>query len=81
MKQIFKTKGTCSSQIELEVADGKIVEVSFEGGCNGNLKGLSSLVIGLTPQEVCSKLEGINCGKRTTSCLDQLCKALKAMGY
>lgn len=81
MKQIYKTKGTCSSQIELDIAGGKIVEVSFEGGCNGNLQGLSSLVVGLTPQEVCSRLEGIQCGKRSTSCPDQLCKALRSMGY
>ena len=81
MKHIYKTKGTCSSVIELEVVDGKIAEVIFTGGCNGNLQGLSSLVKGMPINDVCSRLEGIKCGKRSTSCPDQLCQALHEMGF
>lgn len=81
MKHSYKTVGTCSKTIDLNVENGKVVEVSFEGGCNGNLQGLSSLVKGLTPEEICSRLEGIKCGKRDTSCPDQLCKALHELGY
>lgn len=81
MKHTYKTVGTCSKAIDLSVENGKIVEVSFEGGCNGNLQGISSLVRGLSPEEICSRLEGIKCGKRFTSCPDQLCKALHEMGY
>lgn len=79
MKYSYKTKGTCSSQIDLEVEDGKLVDVNFTGGCNGNLKGISSLVKGMPLEEVCKRLEGITCGKRTTSCPDQLCKAINEM--
>lgn len=81
IKHSYKTAGTCSKAIDLSVKDGKVVEVSFEGGCNGNLQGLSSLVKGLSPEEICSRLEGIKCGKRNTSCPDQLCKALHELGY
>ncbi|EGJ71664.1 hypothetical protein Bcop_1469 [Bacteroides coprosuis DSM 18011] len=81
MKHIYKTKGTCSSQIELDVVDGKVEDVAFTGGCNGNLQGLSSLIKGLPVAEVCSRLEGIKCGRRETSCPDQLCKAIHEMGF
>ncbi|MDU7592330.1 TIGR03905 family TSCPD domain-containing protein [Bacteroides sp.] len=68
MTYTYKTQGTCSSNIELDVEDGIVKEVAFWGGCNGNLQGLSRLV-------------GIRCGRRSTSCPDQLCKALHEMGY
>ncbi|MBP3670278.1 MAG: TIGR03905 family TSCPD domain-containing protein [Bacteroides sp.] len=76
MKLTYKTQGTCSSHIELEVEDGIIKEVFFWGGCNGNLQGISRLVKGMKVEDVISRLEGIRCGNRWTSCPDQLCKAL-----
>lgn len=77
----YKTQGTCSSNIELEVEDGIVRDVSFWGGCNGNLQGISRLIKGMPVKEVISRLEGIRCGMRPTSCPDQLCKALHEMGY
>ena len=78
MTYTYKTKGTCSSNIELEVEDGIVKDIAFWGGCNGNLQGL---VAGMPVNEVISRLEGIRCGGRPTSCPDQLCKALHEMGY
>ena len=76
MTYTYKTKGTCSTHIELEVEEGVIKEVAFWNGCNGNLQGISRLVKGMTVPEVISRLKGIRCGSRPTSCPDQLCKAL-----
>ncbi len=78
MKVEFKTKGTCSSLIEIQTEQGIIEEVRFQGGCNGNLKGICSLVKGMPVEEVIQRLEGIRCGARPTSCPDQLAQALKA---
>ena len=78
MKVEFKTKGTCSSLIEVQTAQGIIEEVRFQGGCNGNLKGICSLVQGMPVEEVIQRLEGLSCGARPTSCPDQLAQALKA---
>lgn len=76
---VYKTKGTCSSEIELELdADHIIRSVGFTGGCNGNLKGISRLVAGRRAEEVIGALEGTTCGFRKTSCPDQLARALKA---
>lgn len=77
MKVTFKTKGTCSSSIEITTEQGLIEEVCFQGGCNGNLKGICSLVKGMSVAEVIERLEGIRCGVRPTSCPDQLAQALK----
>lgn len=77
MKYTYKTVGTCSRSIEMEIVDDKVLDVSFAGGCNGNLKGISSLVTGLSVDEVILKLEGITCGFKGTSCPDQLATALK----
>ncbi|MGN0066487.1 MAG: TIGR03905 family TSCPD domain-containing protein [Bacteroides sp.] len=77
----YRTQGTCSSNIELEVVDGIIRQVTFWGGCNGNLQGISRLVTGMPAAEVVKRLEGIRCGSRLTSCPDQLCQALHQMGY
>lgn len=77
----YRTQGTCSSNIELEVVDGIIRHVTFWGGCNGNLQGISRLVAGMPAAEVVKRLEGIRCGSRLTSCPDQLCQALHQMGY
>ncbi len=76
-KLTYKTQGTCSSHIELEVEDGIVRELFFWGGCNGNLLGIRALVKGMKVEDVIRKLEGIRCGNRPTSCPDQLCKALR----
>ena len=73
----YKTKGTCSQMIYFDIEDGKIHNVSYLGGCNGNLQGVSKLVEGMDIDEVISRLEGIHCGSKPTSCPDQLATALK----
>ena len=73
----FKTKGTCSSRILFDIEDGKVKNLQFIGGCNGNLKGISALVEGMPVAEVIAKIEGIRCGMKSTSCPDQLAQALK----
>ena len=75
----YKTQGTCSSYIDIELKDGVIDSVSFTGGCDGNLKGISALVKGMTPEEAISRLKGIRCGFKQTSCPDQLAQALESM--
>lgn len=77
MQYEYKTSGTCSQRIFFEIEDGKLKNVSYLGGCNGNLKGVSSLVEGMNVEEVISRLEGITCGGKPTSCPDQLARALK----
>ncbi len=77
MQYEFKTKGTCSQKIFFEIEDGKLTNVQFLGGCNGNLKGICSLVEGMDVNEVISRIDGICCGMKSTSCPDQLAKALK----
>lgn len=73
----FKTKGTCSQMIFFNIEDGKVCNVSFLGGCNGNLQGISKLVEGMPIDEVIARLENIHCGSKSTSCPDQLANALK----
>lgn len=75
----YKTQGTCSQEIDIELKDGVIDSVSFLGGCNGNLQGISALVKGMTPEDAISRLKGIRCGMKSTSCPDQLARALEAM--
>ncbi len=78
MSYLYKTKGTCSTMIEVEL-DGHIVkDVKFTGGCNGNLKAIPKLVQGLTVEQGEEKLSGISCSGRPTSCGDQLAKACRA---
>jgi len=77
MQYHYKTKGTCSREIYFEIEDGKLKNVEYIGGCNGNLKGIASLVEGMDVDEVIARLEGITCGGKPTSCPDQLAKALK----
>lgn len=79
MKVCYKTQGTCSSLIEVEVENGIVTDIHFTGGCNGNLQGISSLVKGMAVDEIIARLEGIRCGSRPTSCPDQLCKALRSV--
>lgn len=75
---VYKTSGTCSSSVSFEIEDHKVHKVAFTGGCNGNLQGIAKLVEGMDVDEVISHLEGIRCGFKSTSCPDQLTKALKA---
>ena len=72
----FMTQGTCAKMINVAIKDGKIMEVEFIGGCNGNLKGIASLVAGQSIDEVVEKLQGITCGPKPTSCPDQLAQCL-----
>ena len=74
----YRTQGTCSQRILFEVEDGKVRNVQFLGGCNGNLKGIGSLVEGMDVDTVIARLEGTTCGMKATSCPDQLARALKA---
>lgn len=78
MQHIYNTQGTCSRQIVIDVTDnGTIEQVTFIGGCNGNTQGISSLVKGMKIDDVITKLKGIKCGFRPTSCPDQLATALE----
>lgn len=78
MKKIsYKTRGTCSSQINIEVEGDTVKKVQFVGGCHGNTQGVSKLVEGMKVEDVINKLEGIDCKGKGTSCPDQLAKALK----
>ena len=73
----YKTKGTCSSRILFDIEDGKVRNVQFIGGCNGNLKGIGALVEGMDVDEVISRTQGTTCGMKPTSCPDQLAQALE----
>ena len=72
----YKTYGVCSRQINFEVVDCKVTNVSFVGGCNGNLQGIGALVEGMPIDEAITRLQGISCNGRPTSCPDQLAQAL-----
>lgn len=74
---VYKTHGTCSTQISFDVIDNKVRNVKFTGGCNGNTQGVAALVEGMDINEAISRMEGIRCGFRPTSCPDQLATALK----
>ncbi len=78
MSYSYKTQGTCSREIIFDIEDGKIRNLRFIGGCNGNLQGIGALVEGMDVDAVIARVEGISCGGRPTSCPDQLAKALKA---
>lgn len=73
----YKPQGVCSQKIDFEIVDNKVTNVQFLGGCNGNTQGISKLIEGMDVQDAISRLEGIKCGFRSTSCPDQLAKALK----
>ncbi len=77
MKYTYRTRGTCSSQIDLEIENGIVHNVRFTGGCNGNLKAIGRLVEGMEAERVIALLEGNTCGPRSTSCADQLTRALR----
>ncbi|HIU30854.1 MAG TPA: TIGR03905 family TSCPD domain-containing protein [Candidatus Caccousia avistercoris] len=77
MQYVYTTKGTCSRQIIVELEDGVVQSVQFVGGCNGNTKGISSLVAGMKAEDVIRRCQGITCGLKPTSCPDQLARALQ----
>lgn len=77
MQYTYKTSGTCSQKITLEIKGNIVSNVKFEGGCNGNLKGICSLVDGMTIEEIQRRLGGIQCGFKGTSCPDQLSIAVR----
>ena len=74
----YKTQDTCSQLISLDIDGGRVYNVSFTGGCNGNLKAIPILVEGMTVEQIEEKLSGVLCGRRPTSCADQLSKAVRA---
>lgn len=74
---IYKTTGVCARTINIEMDGTKVKSVSFNGGCNGNGQGIGALVKGMEAREVISRCKGIKCGMKTTSCPDQLAKALE----
>lgn len=78
MKFEYKTSGTCSRKITLDIENDILRSVEFEGGCNGNLKGISSLCSGMKINDIIEKTKGIKCGFKQTSCPDQLANALMA---
>ena len=73
----YRTKGVCARSISFDIIDGKIIDVNFEGGCAGNTKGVARLVEGMDATEAIQRLEGIPCGFKSTSCPDQLAKAIR----
>ena len=73
----YKTRGTCSRMIIVDVEDGIVTDCSFVGGCSGNTQGVARLLEGMTVDEAISRLEGIRCGFKGTSCPDQLAMAVK----
>lgn len=76
MSYSYKTKGTCSSEINFDIKDGKLHNVKFTGGCNGNLKAISKLAEGKDAKEIAETLRGNTCGFRSTSCADQFAIAI-----
>lgn len=78
-KTVYYTSGTCCQAFEIETDGGKVKDVKFHGGCNGNLQGICSLIKGMPVEEVIARLKGIRCGAKPTSCPDQLATALEQM--
>jgi len=78
MKFSYKTKGVCSNTIQFEIENNILTNVSYQGGCHGNLQGISALVEGMDVDEVINRVKGIRCGYKETSCPDQLANALEA---
>lgn len=74
----FKTTGTCCKIMQIAIQDRKILDCEFIGGCNGNLQGIKNLIRGMNIDDVISRLNGIKCGPKDTSCPDQLAKCLQA---
>ena len=77
MEYKYRTRGVCASEITFSLEDGIVKNVSFKGGCNGNLKAIAKLVEGKNAEEIAALLEGNTCGFKSTSCADQLSQALR----
>ena len=77
MHYTFYPQGVCSRKIDLDIETGRVHNIHYLGGCNGNLKALGALAEGMTVEEVIQRLDGIHCGERSTSCSDQLARNLK----
>ena len=77
MRFSYKTKGVCSNTIQFEIENDILTNVTYQGGCHGNLQGISALVEGMHVDEVISRVKGIRCGFKDTSCPDQLARALE----
>lgn len=77
MKIEYDTFGTCSRHISIEVEDGIVKDVKFVGGCHGNTQGIGALARGMKTEDVITRCKGILCGKKSTSCPDQLARALE----
>jgi len=73
----YNTHGICATEIDFDLNDGIVKNVKFKGGCQGNLQAISTLLEGMPAAEVISKLKGITCGAKSTSCTDQLATALQ----
>ncbi|MDI9472091.1 MAG: TIGR03905 family TSCPD domain-containing protein [Bacillota bacterium] len=78
MKHSYKPKGVCPRKIEFELNENTVHNIVFTGGCNGNLKALGKILEGSTVEEITEMLEGNTCGRKSTSCADQLTKALQS---
>lgn len=76
MEFTYKTKGVCSQEIKFDIDNGIVTNIRFMGGCNGNLKAISTLLEGKSAEYIAEKLSGNTCGMRNTSCADQLAKAV-----
>ena len=72
----YNPTGTCCKLLQVSIENGVVVDVNFSGGCSGNLMGIKNLIIGMRPEEIISKLKGITCGPKSTSCPDQLALCL-----
>ena len=78
MTKTYEFSGTCSRSVTFDIdSEGKVRDISFLGGCNGNLKGVSALCEGMTPEQIIERLKGIRCGFKSTSCPDQFARALE----
>ena len=77
MKFTYRPKGVCSQLMEIEIEEGRLTGLKVMGGCDGNLQGISRLVEGMEVEEVIRRLAGVRCGRKATSCPDQLAQALK----
>ena len=77
MKYTYRPRGVCSQQMEIDIDNGKVTGLKVLGGCSGNLQGIAKLVEGMDVDDVIARLEGIHCGFKSTSCPDQLTKALR----
>ena len=75
----YQPKGVCARQLTFEVEDGIVKSLQVQGGCHGNLQGISKLVVGMKVEDVIARMEGIRCGFKPTSCPDQMAQALKTL--